>query len=341
MSKPTTLITCQPIDTYWIWQNHAYIESCVQNGFREEDINILLYIPPGRQMNDKWWELKEYYPKLNIHVYEDKGVGSWIPTYIPILRPHILWQHFEKHPHLKEHTIVYTDCDVLWTENMDVHKLLDDDVNYISDASSYLNADYFESKYDHAKEDVKEEFRKLDFLAEACSLVGIDKQLVIDNNKNTGGVQYILKNMDAEFWKKVERDTLNIRLYFLELNRKYYESENRGIQSWCADLWGVLWNLWQRGVETKAVPEMEFAWSTDHISKIERVGIFHNAGVTGEMMGDTPFLYKGKYHLGTTFPFNDEVIEETFHNEKNKQTCNNYYIKKLFELKHKYNLKYN
>lgn len=340
MSKKPTIITCQPIDTYWIWQNHAYIESCLERGWKEEDIHILLYHPPGRPMNDRWYDLNAIYPKLNIHVYQDKGVAQFLSIYIPILRPHIMWQHFEKYPHLKDETILYTDCDILWTPKLDIEKFFDDDVNYISDASSYLNVDYFNSKYNHVLEAKKEEALKRDFLQELCDIVGIEKDVLIKNNKQTGGVQYILKNMDAEFWKKVEHDTLSIRIHLLGVNKEFFESEDRGFQSWCADLWGVLWNLWLRNLETKVVPEMEFSWSTDHISKLERTGILHNAGVTGEMHGNVPMFYKGKYHAGL-LPFNDEErLFEIVNNEENQKLCNNYYLQKILELKQKYNIKY-
>ena len=68
------LITCQPTDSYFIWQNHLYIESCLDQGFKEEQIHILLYNPKGRAYNDKWDELKKHYPKLNIFVYEEINV---------------------------------------------------------------------------------------------------------------------------------------------------------------------------------------------------------------------------------------------------------------------------
>jgi hypothetical protein len=340
MSKKPTFITCQPIDTYWIWQNHAYIESCLEAGFETKDIHILLYHPLGREMNNKWYALQEIYPDLNIHVYQDQGISKFIPVYIPLLRPHIMRQHFEKYPHLKDETIVYTDCDILWTPSVDIRKLFDDDVNYISDASSYLNVSYFDSKYAHALESKKEEFSKKDFLKEICDLVGIDKNVLVQNNNNTGGVQYILKNVDAQFWDKVQRDTLAIRVYFQNINREFYESEDRGIQSWCADLWGMQWNLWLRGGETKVVPEMNFSWSTDSIERLKQTGIFHNAGVTGERHGTTPMFHKGKYHMGT-FPFDDDFLyNEVVNNEENKKLCNNYYLRKVLQLKEKYNLKY-
>src|SRR6185436_9399581 len=148
MSKKPILLTCQPDDDFWIWQNHLYIESCLKVGFNEEQLHILLYNPPWRPINTNWDKLKEYYPKLNIYRYTDaeKGVSQHLGVYIPILRPHILWQHFEKFPELEKETIIYTDCDILWTNTKEISKLYEDETCYMSNASSYMNNTYFENK---------------------------------------------------------------------------------------------------------------------------------------------------------------------------------------------------
>lgn len=338
MSKPI-LITCQPDDQYFIWQNHVYVESCLEQGFEEEQIHILLYKPNNRVHNENWKLLKECYPKLNIFLYEDKGVQNYLNIYIPILRPHILWQHFKAFPELQNKTIIYTDCDIVWTSNLDIEKFYDDDVSYISDASSYLNYSYFESKKKQILDSKKEEAEGKDFLQELCNIIGIPKQLIIDNDNNTGGVQYILKNVDAAFWKKVEHDTLAIRMYLLALNKYFYESENTGIQSWCSDLWGVQWNLWMRDQPVKVVPELAFAWSSDHIDKLANVGILHNAGITSNFQGDIPTFYKGNYHNNNS-PFDDVYLQKVLSNEKSKTLCNHYYLQQMFNVKNKYKLNY-
>jgi hypothetical protein len=338
MSKPI-LITCQPDDQYFLWQNHLYIDSCLEQGFEEEQIHILLYKPSYREANTNWKMLKECHPKINIFLYEDMGVQNYLGIYIPVIRPHILWQHFKKFPELQEKTIIYTDCDILWTSNLNIEKFYNDNNCYISDASSYLNYSYFESKKKDILEDKRAEAEGEDFLGSLCNIVGIPKKKVVENDNNTGGVQYILKNVDAVFWKKVELDVLNIRTYLLSVNKHFYANENAGIQSWCADLWAVLWNLWLRDGETKVVPEMEFAWSSDNISKLEKVGILHNAGIVSNYQGDIPTFYKGNYHKGNS-PFDDPHVSRVLNDEKSKTLCSHHYVKKLFDLKQKYNLNY-
>ena len=338
MSKPI-IITAQPDDQYFIWQNHLYIESCLNQGFTQDQIQILLYKPKNRQFNNNWNKLKEIYPDINIFLYEDKGVQQFLGVYIPILRPHILWQHFEVYPELKDKTIIYTDSDILWLDTLNINHLLLDNINYVSDASSYLNYSYFENKYKQVIPEKLEEAKSVDFLKEVCNIVGVDKKIVIDNNNNTGGVQYILKNIDADFWKKVETDVLKIRLYLQQVNKIYFKNENDGIQSWCADLWAVQFNLWYRNLETKVVKELDFAWATEPIEKLNSCTIFHNAGVTGKYMNDIPYFYKGAYHTGQN-PLLDEHLETVINNEQSKKYCTWYYTNKLLELKNKYNINY-
>ena len=333
------LITSQPTDSYFIWQNHLYIESCLEQGFKEEQIHILLYNPKGRVYNTNWDKLKECYPKLNIFVYEDDGVQQYLGIYIPILRPHILKQHFEAFPELQGSTIIYTDSDILWLKSLNINHLLEDDINYVSDANSYLNHSYFESKYKDVLPDKLEQARERDFLNEVCTIVGIDKQVVIDNNSNTGGVQYILKNVDATFWKKVEEDVLKIRVHLQQINKEFFKDENTGIQSWCADLWAVQFNLWFFNRTSKVAKELDFAWSTDPISKIDTYPILHNAGIVSETGNGYPAFYKGKYHQGSN-PTLDPQLQVILNDEQSQKYCTWYYTKKLLELKNKFNIKY-
>ncbi|MBC7088625.1 MAG: hypothetical protein H5T96_09220, partial [Tissierellales bacterium] len=315
--------------------------SCIQvAGFKEENIHVLLYSPKGRPVPEKWDELKRVYPKLNIFVYEDKGVQQYLGIYIPVLRPHLLWQHFQKFPELELETIVYTDCDILWTEQLDIEKYFDDNVCYISDARSYLNYDYFKSKRSQVIPDKLEEYDKRDILQEVCDIVGVDKQIVIDNNSNTGGVQYILKGMTAEFWKKVEKDVIAIRVHLMNnVNKTFFKNENVGFQSWCADLWAVLYNLWYYDKEVKVVKEMDFAWASDPIERLGKVGIFHNAGVVSDSFNGLPAFYKGKYHTGNS-PIDDPHLQEILNNEQSKKWCTWWYTKKLYDLYEKYKINY-
>lgn len=340
MHKEPILIFANPNDEFFIWQCHLYIESCIRAGFKIENIHPLIYVPPGREsLNQKWQKLMDVYEGLKIYFYNDKGAAKHLGVYIPVLRPHVIAQHFEAFPELDKEVIIYTDCDILWTRKPDIEKFYDDDTSYISDAKSYMNADYFESKKNDVKAEKKEEYLKRDILKETCNLIGVSVNYPKLNNNNTGGVQYILKGTNVEFWKKVEKDVISIRTYLMDINRQFFESESKGIQSWCADLWAVLWNLWYFKKRVKVVKELNFAWATDSLEKLETVDIYHNAGVVSPNNGGINWFYKGKYHQGGD-PTEDPHLQTVLNDPESRKRCTWYYASKLQELKIKYNLKY-
>jgi hypothetical protein len=248
-------------------------------------------------------------------------------------------RYFQDNPDMVTKAVFYCDCDVIFTYKFDVDKFKDDDINYLSDTNSYINASYFDSKIKDVKPEKLDLYKTRDVLSELTSLVGITRQVAEEHNDHSGGAQYLLKGIGGSFWEKVMNDCIVIKTYLGNINKEFFENESTGFQSWCADMWAVLWNLWLRDQEVKVVPEMEFAWSSDRIEKLERVGILHNAGIVCNSQGDIPTFYKGNYHAGKD-PFSDPHLTEVLNNEKSKTLCNHYYLTKLFEIKNKYNLNY-
>ena len=151
------------------------------------------------------------------------------------------------------------------------------------------------------------------------------------------------KNLNAAFWKKVMKDCIIIHRYLQKLNNDFFLNESRGYQVWCADMWSVLWNLWVYKGFTKVIPEMEFAWATDSIKRLEKAPILHNAGITGPRIGSYedgyPAFYKGMYHRGAD-PTKDPHLGIVLEHPKSKEFCTWYYANEIKNLKEKYNLNY-
>ena len=337
--KDLKFICAQPDDVYYTWQVHLWLESLKKLGHSDKAI-VLVYTPSFREYNGKWEKIMELYPEAKFAFYKDSGdVSQYLGVYIPILRPYCLMRYFQDNPDMVTKAVFYCDCDVIFTDKFDVDKFKDDDINYLSDTNSYINASYFDSKLRDVLLDKVEEYQTRDVLAELTSLVGITREIAEANNDHSGGAQYFLKNIDANFWKKVMNDCVLIRVYLQNINKEFFKNEDKGFQSWCADMWAVLWNLWLRDQETKVIPELEFAWSSDRIEKLEKTTILHNAGIVANTQGDIPTFYKGMYHAGKD-PFSDPHLTEVLNNEKSKTLCNHYYLTKLFEIKNKYNLNY-
>jgi hypothetical protein len=248
-------------------------------------------------------------------------------------------KYFKEHPEMVSKAVFYCDSDIQFTDKFDVSEWIDDEICYLSDTNSYINASYFDSKIRDVIPEKQEAYKERDILDEAANLVGINRNICEENNKNSGGAQYLLKNIDYTFWEKVLIDCIQIRIYLMNINKEFFSSEDRGFQSWCSDMWAVLWNLWFREQETKVIPELDFAWGTDPVTKLNKCTIYHNAGITKEDMGGYLAFYKGKYHRGTD-PFQDPHLEMVYSNENSKKYCTHYYVTKMLELKNKYKLNY-
>jgi hypothetical protein len=338
--KDLRFICAQPDDTYYTWQVHLWLESLKNLGHSDKAI-VLIFIPTFREKNPKWQQIIDLYPEAEFVFYKDEDDVSdkLLKIYIPIIRPYVLMKYFKEHPDMVNKAIFYCDSDVVFTDKFDISGFLDDDVCYLSDTNSYINASYFDSKIKDVKPDKLEEYKTRDILAEITSLIGITREVCEKNNLHSGGAQYLLKNIGSSFWDKVITDSLLIKTYLGNVNKHFFESESKGFQSWCADMWAVLWNLWLREQETRVVPELEFSWSSDPITKLERTSILHNAGIVGNKQGDIPTFYKGHYHTGNS-PFDDVHFYNVLHDERSKQLCNHHYVQQMFNLKQKYNLNY-
>lgn len=337
--KELKFICAQPDDTYYTWQVHLWLESLRSIGHSDKAI-VLVFTPNHREQNPKWKQIVELYPEAEFSFIKDvDNVSKLLGIYIPILRPYSLMKYFKEHPEMVGKAVFYCDSDIQFTEHFNIDEFIEDDVCYLSDTNSYINSKYFDSKVRDVLPEKLEEYKKRDILHETASLVGITREIAEANKDHSGGAQYLLKNIDAAFWDKVLSDCVNIRIHLTNVNKEFFANENKGFQGWCADMWAVLWNLWLRGQETKVVPELEFAWASDSIQKLERCTIYHNAGITGDNMGGYPAFYKGKYHTGTD-PMKDPHLETVYNSEESKKYCTHYYVKKLIDLKNKYNLAY-
>jgi hypothetical protein len=340
MDKEFRYVCVQPDDTYYTWQVHLWLES-LKNRNESDKAIVLIFIPKYRDQNPKWQQIIDLYPEAEFHFYKDDNdaVTSLLPVYIPVLRPYTLWRHWKTHPELKDYAIFYCDSDVLFTEQFDVQQFIDDDVCYLSDTLSYINADYFDSKVRDVLPDKLEEYKTRNVLAELGEQIGITREEAVSKNADSGGAQYLLKDVDADFWYKVMGDCIIIRSYLQKINREFFESENRGFQSWCADMWAVLWNLWVNKKEVRVIKEMGFSWAPDPVEKLKTHPIYHNAGIVGPEMDGYKCFYKGKYHTGVD-PTKDPHLDDVLNDEKSKPRCTWFYANELKKLANKYNLNY-
>lgn len=272
--KSLTLICVQPCKQFYAWQVEVMLTNFESLKIHEH-YKIQCLFPYNKSETD-WQEKVAVIKKVEqafkniaeFFYYEDTRQRPFF--YISGSRPNALKQHLKLFPELGENAIFYHDCDMVFTKFPDFFQdTKDDDVWYLSDTISYIGHDYILSKGEEV-------------LDTMCDIVEIDKDMIKRNQPNSGGAQYLMKNLDSDYFEKVEKDCENL---FNSINKlsesiKIKNPQYHELQIWCADMWAVLWNAWLHGHETLVIPDMNFCWATDVISKWYMTYIFHNAGVT-------------------------------------------------------------
>lgn len=312
-------LSAQPHTLYFHWQVEVQIVHFRKMGISDK-MHILVWYPEedewvkvtnGTEVNRykqktdtaKWIALQEKYPEVKIFLYKDEGVD--LDLYISQLRPHILSRHFDKHPELKDEVIFYHDSDILFRELPDFEELTKGDICWQSDTSGYLDYNYLRSK------EIQGSIPEHEAIDVLCSVGNISRDTLISYTGRTGGAQYILRGIDGDFWRDVERQCIGIRMAFTRndshdiqrnprtkellkdsINTKYFSTENAGFQSWCADMWAVNMALWNRGKVTDTTPLLDFSWGSDDRKRYMQKPIYHNAGVVSPNNGQ---FYKGSW----------------------------------------------
>lgn len=277
-------ICAQPANDYYLWQVETIINNFIKNGVNANYIDILLAID-NNVIPPKWIKMRDHYNYVRFFFYNDTREDK---KYIPAIYFNLMKHHLVHNPELEKEVLFLHDSDIVFTKSVNFTSMIPGNIWYLSDTNSYINHSYIQQKGDH-------------IYKEMCNIVGIDKLIPKLMNSNSGGAQYITKNTNFEFWDKVEKDSIKLYQYFCDtehLHVKKFDNDYP-IQKWTAGMWGLLWNAWLFGHETKVDKRLDFGWSTNHISDVEKYCILHNSGVTSNSKG---LFYKGQY--ANKLPYN-------------------------------------
>jgi hypothetical protein len=282
--KNLRFICAQPAIKYYVWQVEVMLNNFRKNGINLNDVDIVCSKPDGI-VPEEWSKLANNYA-ARFFFYDDLRVDK---GYISSIRPNILKQHFIKNPDLEKEAIFYHDCDIVFTKPIDwIYQYVNGDEWYGSDTRWYIAHSYIESK-------------GRDVIEEMCKIANIDEQLVKDNELNSIGAQYLMKNVNAKYWDDVERlsERLFVDITALNNQKKLADPTHHELQIWCADMWAVLWEAWKRGYKTNCEDDIQFGWATAGPDDWTKFNIFHNAGVTDSASG---LFYKAEYM--SEYPYN-------------------------------------
>lgn len=283
-------ICAQPATIYYAWQIDTMLFSFVNVGINLSDVHIVCAI--HGEIHDHYKKMIEKYPGVNFYFYEDEREDN---TYIPSIRPHILKKHFSIFKNLYKETIMYHDSDIVFTKPIQWENFLNNKDCFLSDTISYIGYNYIKSKGN-------------DILQKMIDIVGIDENTIKSNQNNSGGAQYVLNKINADFWGKVEEHSTNLFKEISKMNtmKKANDNEYHPLQIWCSDMWAVLWNLWKENKVTKIVDELSFSWATSNVNDWHKNAIYHNAGV---VTSKNNLFYKGDYL--SSFPSLNLNIKQT------------------------------
>lgn len=311
-------ISAQPYDNYFVWQIEVQIVNFRKLGVSNK-MHILVWYPRGEKSRLKNWHLlQEKYKEVTICFYEDGGINESL--YIPQLRPHILKFHFYKYEdQLKDKVFFYHDADIIFNRLPDFETLLKYNICWQSNTTSYLDYSYIQNKERQGNIKDKEAINTF------CKIGEITEDILIKYNGITGGAQSILKDIDYKFWIDVENKSIEIRKLFSyhikgSINNRYFNSEDDGFQSWCADMWALNFSLWKRGIETNTTTELDFSWATDSIERCRLLPIYHNAGAE---KNDKGVFYKGDW-------INESPIGKSIIVDSN--SASSFYVKAINEV---------
>lgn len=286
------LICAQPSELQFAWQVEVMLNNFIEMGINLEYVDIV-----STKKNDlipeSWIKLSNGY-NAGFFFYEDTRITKY---YKSSIRPNILSQHFELYPKLKEETLFYHDCDIIFTKPINLQQFQGDTKWYGSNSESYISYDYILTKGQ-------------DIFDEMINIISINPQIIIDNNKNSIGAQYIMKGVDDSYWKNVENHSEQLFKKITNLNRKkkIKNKKYQPLQIWCADMWAVLWNAWKLGYETQYHKELAFSWAPQEELKYFEYNIMHNAGITNNHEG---YFNKRKYINSLPYNLNLKIKENT------------------------------
>jgi hypothetical protein len=313
-------LSVQPDNQYFHWQVEVYINNFINVGINPNKIEVIFLYNGSPSVEAK--RLQSEYNTCRFFFYPDDRPDK---SYIPSIKPWGVFKHLSAFPDLNKGAIFYHDSDIIFIKKINELLFERDKTWYLSDTVSYIGYNYVASK---GKEQL------LDML----DVLRIERNLVKNNQKNSGGAQYIVKDTTPAFWYKVYEDCPKLYSVMSSWENKYnqkppqdyLEDKYHPIQKWCAEMWSTLWNAWMFGHQTEVHKDLDFVFATDSLSRCEKVNIMHNAGVTSK--DSHRLFHKGDYINKSPLDSNLEFVDKNSASFKYVQSIEFVKIKKSHKL---------
>jgi hypothetical protein len=282
-------LSAQPDEVYFHWQVELYLYQFSIHGIIDRCYAVFFH-----KSDEPSAAVKELQKKYK-HIICYKDDRDTQPLYKPLVRPYVLKKFFKDYSQLGKN-VFYHDSDIFLVKLPKFELLLGDEHAYVSDTINYIGYNYLKTCSARYK-DKHNELPEDDLFNKMCKVMNMSPDLIKERDSNSGGAQYLLKNIDSEYWERVEASTEKLFTFF-----KAYEKEHpiaHHVQSWATDMWAVLWEYWRSGNNTIVHDELKFSWATDNVANYFKQNIFHLAGINANMSADK--FYKGAYHSKNVF----------------------------------------
>ena len=284
--KDILFVSAQPDVPYFIWQIKLYVHNFIEKGIEPSQIHVVLGCVNGKtEPSEESLKLKDF--GINLHHFIDDRRKR---HYIPSIKPFLISKWIQSNPKFGELFFLH-DADIIFRELPNFENLLKDDVSYLSDTIGYIGYDYIIDCCNRYEQHHTSS-QKGQLIQEMADVVGLEVEVIKQNQENSGGGQYLIKNTTCEMWDKVYKDSITLYNQMMDYQRRFPISPGE-IQFWTAEMWSLLWNMWNSGYETKITNELDFSWATDSIDIYNQKPILHMAGVTDQLK--TTKFYKGDF----------------------------------------------
>lgn len=301
-------LSAQLDNEYNMWQLQVQMFNFKKFGIEDKAI-VLIGYNPTIGVSEKALDFKKSTTATVFFLPDNRDLSDRL--YTPSIRPHLIKQLYIEHPTLLENkAVMYHDCDILFIKLPYVKELITTREIYVSNIKQYMSLDMDD-----------------DLLKQLCKIVGIPLSMVLKKSKSIGGAQYLFNsslNFSFDFWEKIEHDSNNIYKLLLVSSEKY--GSDVITQSWSADIWAILWNIWLIGVDTEISDELSFAVATSPIEELDRNNIYHNTGVTNEIANE--FFNKRDFMDKSPFDSDLSYVSNDY--------CSSFYVREIIEAKKYY-----
>lgn len=286
------LIQALPDSPYFVWQLYAQMLNFRDWGI-EQDAVIVVSTADRGEPSAKMKEFEEW-TKAKVYYFNDTRESK---EYASSIRPHLLAKYFEfiEQPEI----FFYHDQDIIFVTRPELDSLMDGTC-YVAPQPAIAPFDYLSTKYCKM-------FHNGNVFTDMCTFMNVSPDTIEENDVNAGGAQYVLSGIDANFWKKMEMDCEILYQFLYHTTREDASNSIYHIQIWTADMWCLLWSLFDKGYKVRQSNKIGFNWPWEPVT----LPIMHNAGITEHNMDEKDqngnfvahkFFFKSGFN-GEDFPF--------------------------------------